>query len=774
MAAEVVQNAGQVAARGWGSVLESVVVYASGALCLRRARGTVPPDGRVRLTGLPRTLDGTLLRARVVGGSTWRVTEARLEAAAELRDPQDLPELRRRVEQAEESLEAARERYAGLRARFEEIAALRAVPPSAAPRPGEPPYAGEQPHRRTPADAWLELADFVDERLTALDARALVLADEVRLAEHDLAVALEALGHASTAEPAHPVETSAVVALTLTGGDGSGRDVEIEVEYGVQAAFWVPSYRLSHRHGDGGDGSLVLRASVLQLSGEDWTGVRLALSTADLTRRTDLPQLRSVRIGRRQPAPAPSGWRAAPAGLAELFAGYDAAGPRPQTRHGRTFGAAAPDPTRSAPAPRGPLAPGAGGLLGVPDEASAADRFHGHGDGGAGAAVPQAPAAPGSAPGTPPPYGAPVAYGIAPPPPSGPAAGGPAGPALGGPPPAPAPAMAPRMRMAAPPPAPVPAAAAAAAAAPGSTPGAPTEPAEPAQLTQPAEPAPPHPAPEWLDYATLALQGPQAPPATRGRLLAAPAPDRAPGRRAAQAAAAAALPEHAVPPHRSAGSFAYRYDAAAPVDIPSTGRWWHTVTIAEVPVGLRTEYVCVPSVEETVYATLLLTNPTARPLLAGPVEVSVDGEFLLTAALPTLAPGDTRRVGLGVAEGIRVARRTELRESTAGLRNNVTVLDHRVHVELANRLGHPVTVEVRERVPVTADAEIRIEERPGWTAPGEQYPREAAGAEPSDTHPPSTRLWRVELPADGTAELDGGYEIRIPAGKAILGGNRRN
>ncbi|WP_197084695.1 DUF4139 domain-containing protein [Saccharothrix sp. ST-888] len=759
MAAEVVQNAGQGAAQGWGSVLESVVVYASGALCLRRARGTVPPDGRVRLTGLPRTLDGTLLRARVVGGSSWRVTEARLEAAAELRDPQELPELRRRVEQAEESLEAARERYSGVRARFEEIAALRAIPPATARRPGEPPYTGEQPHRRTPADAWLELADFVDERLTALDARARGLADEVRLAEHALAVALEALGHASTAEPAHPVETSAVVALALTGGDGTGRDAEIEVEYGVQAAFWVPSYRLSHRHGDGGGGSLVLRASVLQLSGEDWAGVRLALSTADLTRRTDLPQLRSVRIGRRQPAPAPSGWRAAPAGLSDLFAGYDAAGPRPQARRDWTFGSAAPDPTRSAPAPRGPLAPGAGGLLGVPDEAPAADRFLGHGYGGA--AVPQAPAEPGStpsapstpvAPGAPAPYGAPVAYGIAPPPPNGLAAGGPTGPAPGGPPPA----MAPRMRMAAPPPAPAP---------------APTEPTEP---TEPAQPTPPRPAPEWLDYATLALQGPEAPPATRGRLLADLAPDLAPGRRAAQAAATAALPEHAVPPRRSAGSFAYRYDAAAPVDIPSTGRWWHTVTIAEVPVELRTEYVCVPSVEETVYATLLLTNPTARPLLAGPVEVSVDGEFLLTAALPTLAPGDTRRVGLGVAEGIRVARRTELRESTVGLLNNVTVLDHRVHVELANRLGHPVTVEVRERVPVTADAEIRIEERPGWTAPGEQHPQPAAGAEPSDSYPPSTRLWRVELPVDGTAELDGGYEIRIPAGKAILGGNRRN
>ncbi|WP_344638253.1 DUF4139 domain-containing protein [Kitasatospora cystarginea] len=767
MAAEAVQEAGRDAARSWGSVLESVVVYASGALCLRRARGTVPPDGRVRLPGLPRTLDGGSLRARVVGQGAWRVTEARLEAAAELREPAELPGLRRRAEQAEETLEAARERHSGLLGRIAEIAALRVIPPALTP---------EQPHRRTPADAWLELADFVDDRLAALNARALELAGEVRQAEHALAVALEALGQTSTAEPAHPVETSAVAVLTLTSSEHGARvedveDVEIELEYGVQGAYWVPSYRLSHRQGDGGSGSLVLRASVLQLSGEDWTGVRLALSTADLSRRTDLPQLRSIRIGRRQPTPVPSGWREAPAGLSELFAGYDAAGPRPSAgRSARAFGAASP-----APVPRGPLAPAGGGTAGVPEVLDAG--LHGYG----GAALPQAPAgAPAPAPAAPAPPTAPAPAAPAPPtapapaapaPPTAPAPPGaqaPAAPvAYGAPPPppgtagapplgpgAPAPAMAPRMRM---------------AAAPLAAP-----PPLQAQAPEPAAPAYPHPAPEWLDYAALTLRGPDAPPAARGRLLPDPVLGRAgAGLPAAVPPALPALPEHAVLPHRSAGSFAYRYEAAAPVDIPSTGRGWHTVTIAEVPVELRTEHVCVPSVEETVYATLLLTNPGAQPLLAGPVEVSVDGEFLLTAALPTLAPGDTRRVGLGVAEGIRVARRTELRESTAGLLNNTTVLDHRVHVELVNRLGHPVTVEVRERVPVTADAEIRIEERSGWTAPSRpDGPR--PGTEPSDTYPPSTRVWRVELPADGTVELDGGYEIRIPAGKAILGGNRRN
>jgi hypothetical protein len=280
-------------------------------------------------------------------------------------------------------------------------------------------------------------------------------------------------------------------------------------------------------------------------------------------------------------------------------------------------------------------------------------------------------------------------------------------------------------------------------------------------------PGPPRPSGDELDYAALVVSGPDEPGERRGRLFPGSAHDpvAAEYRRRAESVAALPLPGHAVRPRESAGSFDHRFDAAARADVPSDGTW-HTVTVAEIPVGLRTEYLCVPSVEQSVYATLVLSNATDQALLAGPVEVTVDDDYLLTAALPTLAPGGVRRVGLGRAEGVRVVRRTNLLESTAGLRNNVTVLDHRVHVELANRLAGPVTVEVRERVPVTSDPDVRIEERAGWTAP------EAGGG--PEHHAPGTRVWRVDLPAGGTVDLDGRYEIRIPAGKALVGGNRRS
>ncbi|MFD8976202.1 DUF4139 domain-containing protein [Streptomyces sp. NPDC059593] len=695
--------------RRWGSALDSVVVYAQGAVCLRLARGVVPSDGRIRVTGLPRSLDPASLRARVRGASGVRVTDARVEVEAEPVGTGAPDELRREVERLRDVYEAAQGRRDRQEARVKEVQALRPVAPA---------RKRDDPHRRTPVDAWLELADFVDERLTGLHARLVELEEALRVAEHELTVAADRLDRASTDAPSAHVETSVCAVLTLDGAaaDAGDAEVEVEVEYGVPGAVWVPTYRLHHRQGDGA-GRLVLRASVAQRTGEDWTGVRVALATADLRRRTDLPRLRSIRVGRRQAAPAPSGWREPPAGLADLFSGYDAAGPRPAVAGSAVGGRADMAAGSATPPPPVPSAPSA------PQGYGGAPEAFGGG----------MPAFTGLPPGMAPPAG---------PRPSAPlsedrrrSVGG----SLAG-----APAPLARMAPAAP-------------AAPGGA--APPPPAPVA--------GPPLPSDAELDYAALVLSAPDERGKRRGRLFPdAPFdPVAVEYRRRAESVAALPLPGHAVRPRKSAGSFDHRFDATARADIPSDGTW-HTVTVGEIPVGLRTEYLCVPSVEQTVYATLVLDNATDQALLAGPVEVTVDDDFLLTAALPTLSPGGVRRVGLGAAEGIRVTRRTNLHESTAGLRNNTTVLDHRVHVELSNGLARPVTVEVRERVPVTSEPDVRIEERADWTAPAE----DAAG----ERHAPGTRVWRVELPAGATTALDGGYEIRIPTGKALVGGNRRS
>ncbi|WP_327121752.1 DUF4139 domain-containing protein [Streptomyces sp. NBC_01341] len=683
-------------AQRWGSALDSVVVYEQGALCRRLARGSAGPFGSVRVVGLPRSMDPDSLRVRVLGPAGVRVSEARVEIEAETLDASGQDELQAEVDRLSDACAAVRGRRDRTLGLIEEIGALRPVPP---------PRKRDEPHRRTPVDAWLELGCFVDDRLRGLHDTLGELEESVRRAAHALDLALDRQARASTdsgtdAASAHLRTTvSAVVTVDVPDTCDARAEVELELEYGVPGAVWVPAYRLAHRRGEP-TGRMTLRASIAQRTGEDWTGVAVGLATADLRRDTGLPKLRSIRIGRRQPSPEPSGWREPPPGLGELFAGYDVAGPRPGT-------AAGPASARVGSAPPPPSAPQAYG-----------------GD------LPAAPAAP--------------------------VPGGPAGAATerfgGG---APAPVQPGRARSGG-------RSFAAAAPVAPPVPGGAMPSAPPAPVS-----GPPQPRGAELDYAALVLSGPEEPGARRGRLFTGSPfdPVAEEHRRRAESVAGLPLPGHAVRPRESAGSFDHRFDTASRADIPSDGTW-HTVTIGEIPIGLETEYLCVPSVEQTVYATLVVSNSTGQALLAGPVEVTVDDEFLLTTALPTLAPGGVRRVGLGRAEGIEVTRRTTVRESTSGLRNNVTVLDHQVRLELANRLTRPVVLEVRERVPVTSEADVRIEERAGWITPED--------GQGQDHHAPGTRIRRVDLPAGGTAALDGGYEIRIPSGKAIVGGNRRS
>jgi Domain of unknown function (DUF4139)/N-terminal domain of unknown function (DUF4140) len=696
------------------SALESVVVYSSGAVCTRVARLTLPAGGPgpVWVEGLPLALDPHSLRGRVLAGPPGlRVTDVRVDVTAALRRGDDLPALRLDLEDAEDRRARLRERRDRLAAEVAEVASFQAVIPR--PRRGDPP-------RWAPVESILALAGFVDKRLAVLHGRLRDAEDELRRAEHEMDVARGRLDLASSSLHTERAREFATAVLTLVSdGDGSGEEpaeAELAVEYHVPGAAWAPVYQL-RLDGAGGGGALVLRACVAQRTGEDWTGVRLGLSTADLMRRADLPELRSLRIGRRQEEPATLGWREPPAGLQELFTGYDAA-----VRHRPAARAPLPPP---APAPAPPS-------VELPVAA---------------APMVQAPPPPGAAPTEG--GGGPDwleeetdrGYGFAP-----------AADAFGGAPPAPA--------------------------APGSAPFAPharqrrARGARPPAAQPAAGPSPLAPAEELLDYARLTLAGPDE-PLSRGKLRPARTDSDAvvaEHRRRAESVAALARPAHAVDVRRAAGSFDYRFDTAAPVDVAADGSW-HTVPVCEVPVELASEYVCVPGVDQSVYGTVLLTNTSGHALLAGPADVTVDGEFVLTAPLPTLAPGEVRRVGVGVAQSVRVARRTHMRESTAGLRGGTTVLDHTVEIEVANRLPHRALVEVRERVPVATDKDVRIEEHPAtppWTA----------GERPLDgqdgTYVRGARVWRVELEPGRTVTLTGGYEIRIPAGKALVGGNRRN
>jgi hypothetical protein len=754
------------------SVLDAVTVHAEGALCTRLA--SVPSDhGRipiqVRIEGLPLGLRTGSLRAAVLQGPNGlRVRDIRPAFDVRLPAETDLPAALR-------SLEEAQEKLAGLGAELERV--QRDVQALQKLKPSFPPRKKDEPHepRESALTAILSLAGFVDSELAVLHARQLDLERQQRDAAEQVELLRRRIEEGSSAVRGQRAQLYRAAVITLSEVGTVDEGAQLALEYAVYGARWVPGYDLRMpRMLDGG--TLRMRASILQRTGEDWSNVRLSLSTADLARRADVPELKALRIGRRQPPPARSGWREPPPGLDELFAGYDASRPRSPpsgSRQERTKARefAMPPPaepvpqgemTKSAPPPPPPMAPASAPM---PYRASQN--------------MPALSAAPAPAPMPPPAMSRPL------------------GAFRGGAPAAPAPGAAPKttggnyLRRRA------------------DADEAPPEMAEKASMDlgesededfdgtlsygggggaegRLQQPAGVEPAGDLLDYGSLEL-GSADDPAQRGRLR--PQPESlsrellslmavqvrvdvvaimARYERTVATVQNVPPPTWSVPPRESSPHFDYRFDVEARAEVPSDGVW-HTVPVFSAPVGLSAEYVCVPSMESRAFRTVKVENRTPHALLAGPVDVTLGDEFLMTSPLPTLAPGATQRLGLGVEESIKVSRNTRYDEASGGMFGGANVLTHNVSVELANRTSHRVTVEVLERMPSVPSAEkdIKVEEaevKPAWSK---------RALLPGETPVEGERAWRVALQPGETQALNATWVVRIPSSKMLVGGNRR-
>lgn len=756
------------------SRVTAVTVFRRGALVTRTAtvaRGEAGFPAAVRLEGLPLLLDDESLQIELVPAGQGaaplagdlRVTLAVPEPDAELRPPTDA------------ELEAAKLELALAQQEQADLALTGACVSSLTPGARGAPAEGETP-RPSPTEARLALLALRRARLQALAPRLEAAAERVRVASERLETLRERERRASQAKNPRTFEArkAVVVGLLPTPSDGAGERageglverIELRLRYLVPGARWAPSYVL-RLDPSLGAGTLELRALVGQATGERWSDVALTLSTAYPQQWTELPELRALRIGRRQPPPPKTGWRPPPSGTDLLYGDYDRVrAPEPEP----------PPPPLQAPRPRAPVPP-SGAALGRAQAASytragtvAAD------DDAMDLELDEVESIAEEASRV---YGLPQA-------PSNERARRASGPPLPGAP-APMPSMPPMAAMMA------------ETAAPrgaslggmlgnaidglfGGGGGAPA----PAYLAD--DGGPPSTAAalvadrSQLEYGSLWL--PPADDPRRGTLqradraqrygrLASLPPEQiaaALDRGAEARGQALALERRDAPEGHcwpaAADGFDYAYEAQAHVDLDCDGEL-HGLPLRASAVETTPRYVSVPRETQDVFRVIVVRNPLDAPLLPGPVDVYLGGRFALASTLDLTPPRGRVELGLGVEQAIKIARNTSFEEESTGLLKRSRDLAHHLRVEVKNHLERPVTIEVRERLPVTRDGESDIEvvERsvePAWEDLKQEVPPLQGG-----------RAWRVEVPASGERTLRATYTIRIPQNHEIVGGNRR-
>jgi uncharacterized protein (TIGR02231 family) len=276
------------------SRVEGVVVYASSARVTRVARVDLPA-GEVRLA-LPGATDLLLddslrvrgagtARALVQGVSVERVTGAGASS----------PEARAAQERLERLLDEDRtledrQRAAGARRDF--VESLRST------------YSEERTRnmavRSASAREWSEMVSFVarERERAAAEGRA------AEVARRELSRRLQAARAELERLRGKLSETTKTLAVDLRAERAGS--VELEVSYLVPRASWRPVWD-AHLRPEAQAVDLSLFGSVEQSTGEDWSEVKLVLSTAQPSRSLAVPELRPRYLDRPRPvAPVPA------------------------------------------------------------------------------------------------------------------------------------------------------------------------------------------------------------------------------------------------------------------------------------------------------------------------------------------------------------------------------------------------------------------------------------------------------------------------------------
>lgn len=718
------------------SRITHVTVYARGALVTRKLllpanRGLPDGDIEIAVDGITPIAEPGSLRA------TLHLAEAQQAAAggrqivavrsvlAVPETPAAPPESLSRVQEIALRLG----RVQSFAARLQE---LRQALQSAVPDPALRTASFLEKADERLADA-IATSELLCETQAEVDARLGVLEQEI--VELQQARAAAELAHSQARShlgPGHPTRR-AIICLC-----GSGPIGELTLSYVVPPArFWL-LYTL--RVSDGRESrdpreskestrraSFAIEALLAQKTGEDWRGVRLSLSTADLLLDARLPELPSLRIGRAQPPPR-RGYRPPPEGLDALFAGYDQA----FVKDGVALsGAALPEKARNT----GELE-----RLRVEEvfDGSARDKDWRYSEGAVapGAMPPLMAAAP-----KPPALALPME-------PQGRARrlSGTAPPRGGG-------AMKERSEHAT---------TLSDGLLGGGYGGGAEETGERFAAVPSLEPQD-----AWLDFDRLILARPED-RTRRGRLARiSESASLTGGYQASQEIESLRPAEGLGDPLTARGHFDHRYDAEGLVLVPADGLP-HRVVIMSAVSQPTLRLIAVPRERPEVYREAELKNPCEAPLLAGPVDVYVEGSLLSTATIAAIDRGGSLNIGMGVEERVRVARNVRSDEETVGLLGGSTQINHAVSIELSSALGQQCVIEVFERLPISDDKAVAVELLAARPEPKE-YTQAERGAPIR-----GGLLWRLLLPAGGKAKIEYQYRILFPAKTEIVGGNRRD
>lgn len=199
------------------------------------------------------------------------------------------------------------------------------------------------------------------------------------------------------------------------------------------------------------------------------------------------------------------------------------------------------------------------------------------------------------------------------------------------------------------------------------------------------------------------------------------------------------------------GGKAFVLKLARRVTVRADGRpYWFPVD--EVTTKATSSLVAVPNLSPWVFQAVAWNNPAAYPLMAGKVHMFRGATFVGDVALEYRAPGEAIELSLGVDEEIALERKDLLAQKReAGFFSGSQTVAQAYRTILHNRSNGDVVVEIREQIPVTKTADIKVTVEKDKTTAGYTLDELRGHLK-----------WKVAIKKGTTDKRDIGFTIALP------------
>jgi uncharacterized protein (TIGR02231 family) len=157
-----------------------------------------------------------------------------------------------------------------------------------------------------------------------------------------------------------------------------------------------------------------------------------------------------------------------------------------------------------------------------------------------------------------------------------------------------------------------------------------------------------------------------------------------------------------------AGATSATFRIATAASIPSDNSP-QKVPVTTAKLKAEPAYHTTPKRVTTAYLTAKVSNDSEFPLLAGPMNVFLDGTFVATSGLTTVMPGEKFDLALGADEGISVQhKRVQKFIEQTGLISKSTRITYEYLITIQNNKRSAERIIVTDQVPLSRNEKIVV------------------------------------------------------------------